>query len=91
MDVIREIGKCDHGSGVYCLWEDDFEIWCQVSENFDRVVIKANVDGLKSLANHCLTLAQDGAPYGAHIHLDVDPFELEPGSIEMILGRLEED
>lgn len=65
-------------------WVDGFEITC--SKDHDAVLIKANAEGLRSLASICLTLAQDEAPQGSHVHLD-EYNALEDGSIELIIAK----
>ena len=64
-------------------WEDGFEISASVSEA--EVTISANREGMVSLANILLDLA-DGLP-GDHVHLDEDN-SLEDGSVELIIERV---
>ena len=52
----------------------------------DSTVVKANKEGLTLLANMCLTLAQDEAPNGSHVHLDEFNF-LQKGSLELIISK----
>ncbi|MBQ3611910.1 MAG: hypothetical protein IJA01_06560 [Firmicutes bacterium] len=61
-------------------WEDDFKIEVEIVD--DEVIIAANKDGLKSLANICNDLAD--AVEGNHIHLD-EHNSLEENSTSMIL------
>ncbi len=63
-------------------WEDGFEIKVTLQEQEGAVVLSANREGLRSLANILLTLA-DKNP-GAHIHLD-EYNSLEDGSYELII------
>ena len=63
-------------------WEDGFEIKVTLQEQERAVVLSANREGLRSLANILLTLA-DKTP-GAHIHLEEDN-SLEDGSYELII------
>lgn len=65
-------------------WVDGFEITC--SEDHDAFLIKANAEGLKSLASICLTLAQEEVPKNAHVHLDAYN-SLEDGSVELIIAK----
>ncbi|NEA54267.1 hypothetical protein G3I60_08910 [Streptomyces sp. SID13666] len=53
-----------------------------------EVVIEANAVGLRTLANHLMTLAQDGTPNGSHLHLD-EGNGLEDGSVGLVLERNE--
>ncbi|MBQ1566135.1 MAG: hypothetical protein IIZ82_08430 [Clostridia bacterium] len=66
------------------VWEEGFQI--DVRTESGAAVIRANREGLLSLANHMKTLAEE--PAGSHIHLD--PYNaLENGSAELILERIE--
>ena len=67
-------------------WEEDAIVECTLSPG--ETLIRANRDGLISLANHLLTLAQEEVPSGSHIHLD-EFNGLEDGSSELILERWE--
>ncbi|MBS1625264.1 MAG: hypothetical protein JST83_14655 [Bacteroidetes bacterium] len=71
-------------SGIQLKWDAEFEI--DVRRNPKEIVIIANQDGLRSLARHLLTLAQDNVPSGAHIHLD-EANSLESGSIAIVLEK----
>lgn len=66
-------------------WEAGFIIEAEIDQN--SVIIKANSEGLISLANHLLALAQAEVPHGYHLHLD-DSNSLEPGSSEIILEKM---
>lgn len=55
-----------------------------------EIVIEANAAGLKTLAGHLLTLAQDGTPDGAHLHLEENN-GLEEGSASLVLERCEDE
>ena len=61
-------------------WEEGFSLTVKTEK--DAVVISANKAGLRSLANHLNTLA-DEAP-GGHFHLD-EFNSLEDGSSELIV------
>ncbi|MGW7680174.1 Imm32 family immunity protein [Kribbella sp. NPDC054772] len=64
-------------------WDDDFEIAVEVQGS--EVVISANPAGLRSLARHLLTLAQDGVPDGHHIHLTAGQ-EIE-STVDLVVER----
>lgn len=67
-------------------WMDGYVI---VVERSDReTVIRGNAAGLISLARQLTSLAQDSVSPGSHIHL-TDSVELEPGSGDLILDRLD--
>lgn len=63
-------------------WEDGFEI--SVGIHGDEVAISANREGMLSLANILLALA-DERP-GCHVHLD-EYNALEDGSCGIVLAR----
>ncbi len=64
-------------------WEDGFEI--QTSAHEGVMTLSANREGLLSLANILMDLA-DESP-GTHLHLD-EHNSLEDGSIELIIERV---
>ena len=55
------------GHGLRLRWDAGAEIAATLDEEF---VIRANPEGLRSLAYHLLALAQPGVPAGTHVHLD---------------------
>ncbi len=79
-----EVGSYSPQQGLRMAWTEGFVIVVTLSA--DQVVVRANREGLISLAQHLLTLAEDGVPAGAHIHLS--PHDaLEAGSGELVLER----
>lgn len=65
-------------------WEDGFKIRVGIHKN--EVTVSANRDGLLSLANHLLALAEEAS--GSHIHLD-QYNSLEDGSVELIVEKID--
>jgi hypothetical protein len=65
-------------------WEEGFQINVRIENG--AAVIRANREGLLSLANHLRALSEASA--GSHIHLD-QWNALEDGSVELILERIE--
>ena len=65
-------------------WEEGARI--EVRNLGREIVIEANSAGLRTLAGHLLTLAQDGTPDGAHLHLE-EHNGLEAGSASLVLER----
>lgn len=63
-------------------WEEGFTISVDIDRN--TAVIRANREGLLSLANHMISLAEE--PSGSHIHLD-EYNALEEGSAELIIEK----
>lgn len=64
-------------------WEDGFTIKVKVDEG--SVVVRANKEGLLSLARQLMALADSDA--GCHIHYD-EHNSLEEGSAEMIIEKI---
>jgi hypothetical protein len=87
MKTVIEISDYDPKIGMQFKWEDNFRIECKKSVyNSNTFIIKANEAGLKSLANHILTLSQYSIPSGYDFHLD-DSNGLEKGSCELIFEK----
>jgi hypothetical protein len=71
-------------TGIRLVWERGYEIRCSIDNGV--VTLTANKEGLLSLANHLVNLAQEVVPSGGHIHLD-DYNCLEDGSAELIISK----
>lgn len=84
MKVSVEIEPYSRETGIRLTWTPGFEISC--IEDHGAILIKANAEGLKSLASLCMTLAQDAVPTHSHVHLD-EYNSLEDGSIELIIVK----
>jgi hypothetical protein len=85
MEVKIEIPKYNGDTGITYLWTDGFELSMAVDK--DVVLIKANKEGLISMANHLLNLAQDDIPKNYHMHFD-ELNSLEEGSRELIIEKI---
>ena len=72
--------------GIKLSWESNHVIKCTIENN--SIIISANKQGLLSLANHLITLAQDAIPAGNHLHFD-EYNSLENGSKEVIVCKVE--
>lgn len=84
MEIKIEIPSYSERNGIKYNWENGFEIEIK---NIEGVIkITANKEGLKSLANHLLNLAQDDIPIGFHLHFD-ESNSLEEGSSELIIEK----
>lgn len=66
--------------------ENNFVIKTEINKS--EIVIKANKEGLLSLANHLFKMAQDDVMSGNHLHLD-DSNSLEDKSIAMIIEKID--
>lgn len=84
MIIEVEVPKYSKETGIKYSWEDGFEIETSCDRQAIRIV--ANREGLLSLANHLLNLAQEGVPSGHHMHFD-EYNSLENGSRELIIER----
>jgi hypothetical protein len=70
--------------GFEFAWYGDSTVHFDIEK--DIAIIKADRDGLISLASHLLNMAQDDIPAGYHIHLD-DLGSFEDGSDELIIEK----
>ena len=84
MEIKMQIPKYSPDSGLIFCWEENSEISTRVE--MGDIVIRANKEGLVSLANHLLNLAQDEVPGGYHIHLD-EFNSLEEGSVSLVIEK----
>jgi hypothetical protein len=71
-------------SGIRYKWAPNFNIMTRIEDG--AIVVKANKEGLISLANHLLNLAQDEMPSGCHMHFDQHN-SLNDGSVELIVEK----
>lgn len=69
-------------------WEEGARI--EVRNLGGEIVIEANAAGLRALADHFLTLAEEGTPDGAHLHLE-EYNGLEEGSVGLVLERCDDE
>ncbi len=67
-------------------WHGDFRIESKIQSD-GAIVIRANKDGLITLAKQMLAMADDSVPTGTHIHYDEES-SLEDGSTEIILEKI---
>ncbi|MFI6466633.1 hypothetical protein [Streptomyces sp. NPDC050538] len=75
------------GIATVFTWDEGVRI--EVRNLGREIVIEANSAGLKTLAGHLLTLARDGTPDGAHLHLE-EGNGLEAGSASLVLERCDD-
>lgn len=80
-----DIPEYNKNTGLQLCWGDGYMI--KVASEHKEVVISANREGLISMANHLLNLAQVDVPCGTHIHLD-EYNALEDGSIDLIIEKI---
>ena len=76
-----EIWTYDKALGVGTWWEDDARVL--IEDDSGGVVISGNRAGLRSLARHLLTLADESVPAGRHFDFDWYGGGLDEGSREL--------
>jgi hypothetical protein len=85
MRITIDLPHYDRNKGLQYKWEPGFRISVSVDE--EGVNIDGNSAGLRSLANHLLTLANDAIPpRTSHIHLDSHG-GLEDGSMNLLISK----
>lgn len=85
MKLNIEIPEFSSESGIKYKWEDNFSITTELKDGCISII--ANREGLISLANHLLNLAQNVIPVGYHMHFD-EYNSLETDSIELIIQKI---
>jgi hypothetical protein len=91
LDPQIEIPGYSPSYGVVPIGSDrDSILDVQIEEKSKQVIITADKEGLIVLARHFLTLAQNDAPPGCHIHYDDDASSgfLEKGSRSMVVSKM---
>ena len=82
--ITIEVPVYSPNEGFKYNWTKGFDIRTNIEGGQIKIVM--NKEGLASLANHLLNLAQDGVPSGCHLHLD-EHNSLEEGSIDLIIEK----
>ena len=84
-NIILKIPKYHPEDGLKLEWETGFSI--KVKQDDGTVILRANENGLLSLAKHLIMLANPEVPANIHIHFD-DLNSLESGSSEFIIEKV---
>jgi hypothetical protein len=84
MDLNVELGSYTRESGLRLTWQTDYRL--EVFSDGQEVVIRANEAGLRSLAQHLLTLALGHVPAGVHVHMEPG-LELEDDSVSLVVEK----
>ena len=84
MEIKLEIPVFTIDKGIEYKWEYGFDIETKCENGVINIL--ANKEGLISLANHLLNLAQESVPSGYHLHFD-DYNALDDGSLELIIQK----
>lgn len=85
MQVVLDIPEYKPESGFEFKWEPGFRLKIEVENGV--TTLSANRQGLISLANHLLNLAQDNIKVGTHFHLD-EYNSLDEGSSDLIIEKV---
>ena len=81
-----ELGTYSREEGLRLVWRPGYVL--RASASGDAILISGNAEGLRSLAQHLLTLAEEHVPAGVHAHMDPD-YELEDDSRPMIVEKID--
>lgn len=84
MEIKLDVPKYNPEDGIKYNWVKGFNI--KVKYEDGNFVLKANKEGLLSLANHLLNLAQQEIPSGYHLHF-YENNSLEEGSLDLIIEK----
>ncbi|TCL53498.1 hypothetical protein EDC14_10832 [Hydrogenispora ethanolica] len=85
MKIVIEIAQYSPNNGIAIEWLDGSIVESKIVGN--TMLLKANKEGLTSLAQSLLTLAQEGVEPGNHIHFDEFNL-LQDGSSELVIERI---
>ncbi|WP_404348685.1 hypothetical protein LG324_13545 [Phycicoccus jejuensis] len=88
-DVTVSIHVFPPGAAVVSNWDDESRLQLHVDDLHDQQVVQiiANVAGLRSLARHCLTLAQEGLTGPQHVDFDADSGWFETHEVGLRIQR----
>lgn len=84
MEIKIEVPNYSESNGIKYNWENGFEIETKFENGVISII--ANKEGLISLANHLLNLAQTEVPSGYDLHFD-EYNSLEENSLELIIQK----
>jgi hypothetical protein len=84
MEIKLDVPQYTTEKGIEYKWENGFDIETKVENGVINII--ANKEGLISLANHLLNLAQENVPLGHHLHFD-EYNSLEESSLELIIQK----
>jgi hypothetical protein len=68
MDVNIDLGRYSTDTGLQLVWVPGYTL--RVVADTDGVLVSGNEQGLRSLAQHLLTLADQAVPVGVHAHME---------------------
>lgn len=85
MEIRMDLPPFSADRGIEYKWESGYEISAECENGV--ITITANREGLISLANHLLSIAQNEVPVGHRLHLD-EYNSLEECSLELIVQKM---
>jgi len=86
--ISTEVTPYSRAHGVVTKWHDGTELRIELANSPEPMaIIAGNADGLRSLARHLLTLAQDDVPLGSHLDFDTYCGWLADGSAGLRIER----
>ena len=80
-----ELGSYSTDRGLRLRWVPGFML--STSATPGEITLSGNAEGLRSLAQHLLTLAGDDVPSGTHAHFEPG-LELESDSTALIIDKM---
>jgi hypothetical protein len=84
MQLNIDLGSYSAERGLSLTWVPGYSL--RVVATDGEVVISGNEQGLRSLAQHLLTLADGKVPAGVHAHIEPS-LELDDNSVALILDK----
>ena len=84
MDLNIELGTYSPEQGLRLVWVPGYALRVGTADR--EVTISGNEQGLRSLAQHLLTLADAQVPAGVHAHIEPG-LELDDDSATLILDK----
>lgn len=81
-----DLGTYSAKDGLQLIWRPGYVLRVTSA---GEVCVSGNAEGLRSLAQHLLTLADEGVPPGVHAHMQPG-LELEDDSVPLIVEKSSE-
>jgi hypothetical protein len=81
-----ELGTYSIDGGLQLAWQAGYRLRVTLGDR--EVLISGNAEGLRSLAQHLLTLAQSHVPAGVHAHMEPG-LELEDDSTALVVEKFQ--
>jgi hypothetical protein len=87
MQLELDLGTYSPERGLELRWQPGYVLTARAHQR--ELVISGNEQGLRSLAQHLLTLADARVPHGVHAHLEPG-LELEDDSVAIVIEKAAE-